>query len=84
MWVTRLAFMADTSHVVSMNTDAEATQITSLQALIAEPTNAQALLCAADRLANAERSVRISTGLCHSPAVRRLASALGAYGKLEG
>ena len=35
--------------------------MTNLQALIAEPTNAQALIYAANRLANAERSVRIAS-----------------------
>jgi hypothetical protein len=51
---------------MSMDTNAGATQMTNLQALIAEPTNAQALIYAADRLANAERSVRIATGLTNS------------------
>jgi hypothetical protein len=60
MWVTRLDDVADIGHVRSMNTNAGATQITNLQALIAEPTNAQALIYATDRLANAERSVRIA------------------------
>ena len=53
MWVARLENVADSGHVTSMNTNAGATQITNLQALIAEPTNAQALIYAADRLANA-------------------------------
>jgi hypothetical protein len=66
MWVTRLDDVADSGHVRSMNTNAGATQITNLQALIAEPTNAQALIYATDRLANAERSVRIATGLMNS------------------
>ena len=51
---------------MTINTNAEATQMTNLQALIAEPTNAQALIYAADRLANAERSVRIATGRMNS------------------
>src|SRR5450759_2182780 len=63
---TRLDEVAVSGHVRSMNTNAGATQITNLQALIAEPTNAQALIYAADRLANAERSVRIVTGLMNS------------------
>jgi len=66
MWVTRLDNVADSGHVMSMNTNAGATEMTNLQALIAEPTNAQALIYAADRLANAERSVRIATGLMNS------------------
>jgi hypothetical protein len=56
MWVTRLDNVADSGHVMSMDTNAGATQITNLQALI----------YATDRLANAERSVRIATGLMNS------------------